>query len=242
MLRLVVAATILSIAAVAHAEPKVCAKQPKDLTPRVMSVVANNGVFAPAPGSEFPAVSADGKRMAALFVENDGAGVPITTMMIWEVAGPKEIGYEGVGGKGDDPRSAPIIAKVANRKLAGKWRPIPTYTPCDPKNASVLQMSDGLAFTLIASAGLGGRVERTVDGKDTTQMRLRFTHLGTQAGDLDSGGGGDKCGKVTSIASGFGGLKEGLAVIVPGGVLGAGCFRSLSAHEALPFQTHGDGG
>jgi hypothetical protein len=245
---------IAGAARVALADPKVCATPPKDASPRVLKVVAGKDhTFQPGSGSEFPAVSADGEEMAELFVDKDGAGVTITTLSIWAIrggrkGGPKEVVSESVGGKGfgRDMRDPNFLDQYMNHVVDGvnkslakhKWRPISVYRPCDPKTPS-LQLGGGLAFSIDVSSG---RVTRDVEGKDPTRMRLPLDVLGTEAGTLPDGTGGAHCGTLTGIAWGFGGVDEGLAVLVPGATIGRGCFRTGAAISATPFQTFGDGG
>jgi len=245
---------MLCSARVAFADPKVCATPPKDASPRVLKVVTGKDhTIQAGPGSEFPAVSVDGEAMAELFVETNGARVAITTLSIWAIrggrkGGPKEIASESAGPKAfsRDMRDPAFLDQYIDHVVDGvneslakhKWRPISVYHPCDPKAPSLL-LGGGVAFSIDVSSG---RVTRTVEGKEPTRMRLPLDVLGTKAGSMPDGTGGAHCGTLTGIAWGFGGLEEGLAVLVPGATMGPGCFRTDAAISATPFQTFGDGG
>jgi hypothetical protein len=219
------------VGGVAFAEPKVCATSPADATARPLKVREKAGVLVAAKG-EFPAISTDGKRLAQLFVDRDAEGATESHVEIWQTADRNEIGWEGID---PDTRDHAAVVDKINRQLDGTWRPIPIYKPCDAA-ATTLQLADGLAFALEPDNPQTS-VYRSVNGKSRTSMLPIFSTFG-YLGNKPVGAGGGFCGKVTRIAYGFGGLTEGVAVIVPTGDLPKGCFVAPTAHSAHIYLTH----
>jgi len=226
------ALVILGLAGgVAFAEPKVCATAPADATARALTVRDKDGVLVAANG-EFPAISTDGKRLAQLFVDRDAEGATESHVVIWQTADRNEIGWEGID---PDTRDHARVVDKINRQLDGTWTPIPIYKPCDAA-ATTLQFADGLAFA-IKPDNPKTSVYRSVKGQARTSMVPIFETFG-YLGNKPVGAGGGFCGKVARIAYGFGGLAEGVAVIVPTGDLPTGCFVAPTAHSAHIYLTH----
>lgn len=113
---------------IGHAEaapaPRVLALAPDD--------VRGLQVFAPAAG--FPAVSADGKTLAELFLDGeDFSAAPVTTLVLWSTATGAVTASFSLGGASNVRADAKTVLAHANARLAkSAWRAATIYPPSDP--------------------------------------------------------------------------------------------------------------
>ncbi len=222
---------IVLATATAHADP--CTTPPSNAKLRSLSLVratADKGMgfdpgFTAAAGSEFPAVSNDGKKVAQLFVDaEDFTGAPVSTLAIYSVANARLIDSVTVGGSQPDPDIATKL-KTANKLLAGtRWTPLPTSQACD--SGLVI---DGRTFKYDVDTN---KLTQT-RGKQTSVVTAGFPQSGTRMGNKEDGAG-SPCGDVLGLESGFG--TGGLIVIVPRSQFGGdSCFGALGVARSVAF-------
>ncbi|MCE9574791.1 MAG: hypothetical protein K8W52_16700 [Deltaproteobacteria bacterium] len=241
----------------ARADTDACTTAPVDPATRAMAVevAAPDGggpfvypLFAPAKGSEFPAVSKDGKVIVQLFHEGeDFSGAPITTLMFWSNRGTVIARYslgssnaaraDGVDAKVPTKAEA-ALGKAANARLATRrWRPLAVHPACAPADApvddsdhsSTVQLDGDVAVTFDP---VEQRLVSTRRGR-TTKLRATFSSHGTRMGE-DSHGG---CGQITRLDYGFGGRDLGVAILVPDASLGGdSCFGLPTSDNALAIK------
>ena len=177
--------------------------------------------LAPAPGSQFPAVSADGTTIVDLVADaQDFSGIPIATVVFWTRSGVAAsfqlVSTMGEEGPPDQAKLEQTTVEQINAKLAETtWTPIAKVSASgeDPETGapSTLDLGDGTTITL-------------------AQVADRFPAPGEASSEM--GGGG--CGDVIGLADGYGSRQIGFAVVFPQVNLGGDdCFGSPSAELAI---------
>lgn len=177
--------------------------------------------LAAAAGSQFPAVSADGKTVVDLVVDGqDFSGIPIATVTLWTKAGISSTftlaSEMAEGASPDQAELAQTTVTLINEQLAETtWHPIPrveaTGESADTGAPDTLELGDGITIKL-------------------DQIQGTFP----DAGSLPEESGGGPCGEVTGLDSGYGSRELGFAVVFPRVNLGGDdCFGYPSATLGL---------
>jgi hypothetical protein len=230
-LGLISSACVLATIATAHADP--CVTPPKDDQLRALSVVrapadpseAHDDLgFAEAKGTEFPALSEDGKRLVQLYHDTeDFTAVPSSTLVIYSTANAHVIKSFSAGGRPSDPGVAATIKKANAALASSRWRPLATFTQCHPTQDTLTV--DGITYTYDQTKNTLAQTR----GKRTLKLKEVFPGSGWR----DSG----SCGNTIGLAGGFGDAKAGLVVLVPNSSFGGdSCMGAPESSRVLPLR------
>jgi hypothetical protein len=236
----------------AHADPDPCVHAIADPAVRAMQVDLAPAaaeqftypILVAHAGSEFPAVSKDGKVIVELFEDSeDFTGAPSSTLVFWAKSG-KIVDTFDLGGSraSNTPQAAADLVRArANARLArSTWRPLAVHDGCTPPGPddadqvdAQVQLDGGLVLHYAPDTG---RLSSQRAGHKAKRLRTTFGAPGTRMGQADEGGG-KGCGHVTRIAYAFGGPALGLAIVVPEASLGGdSCFGLSGSATALAVR------
>jgi len=199
-------------------------KAPTAAHPIVLTVKDN--LFSATPG-DFPAVSADGDKLAMLFDDaEDFSAAPVHTLVIWNKAGKELVRMTSRTDPVDPDVKAPppdgaLLYRLdkANRALAGTWRSIGMAVSCSDGSLSI---GDGVTFRF-------DEAKQTLIGAHGP-IKQAFGSPGDRSEPPDHGG----CGSVTRLAYGFGSKAFGSVVLVPSANLGGdSCVGKLGVDQAI---------
>ena len=224
------AIVLVALATTAAADPKVCSTPPTSRTPRAMTVtLEHRNLLAPAPGSEFPAISEDGSRFVELFDEmQDFTGFPIRTLVVWSRTG-KELAEvstaEDGPASGERPTNADDRASLrkAVAALAGtKWRPLDRFTSCE-RDERTIQLPDG------ASVSLDVDHQTLVVSKPRSVTKMKRPGFNAETKG--------PCGSYVRLGSAFGGTADGAVVVTVVPQLGGDMCSGAGMHpEVIPLR------
>jgi hypothetical protein len=192
---------LLVIAArAAHADPRAMAVE------LGASAVGWTGTLVPADGSQFPAVSEDGRVIVELFHDRaDFVGQPLATVVFFsrgQRAAAIALASDAtpVANRAQRRIERRALAEINERLGRARWQPLAVVvpTPSDHDAGSTTELDDGVhvAFNV-------GYVFVTRDGSRTARLERRFTNPG------------GTCARIVGVDRIFGSRATGFLVAVP---------------------------
>jgi hypothetical protein len=202
-------AAIVMAAEAAHADP-CAAPDPIDAAPRAMAVALGpppdsaagwTRTLAAADGSQFPAVSEDGRVIVELFYDRN-AGQPLGTVVFFSRsrrAATIDLASDTTDSRAQERLERRALAAINERLGRARWRPLAVATPCDAllHDAVTAALGDGVTVTVA-----GRSISITRDGAN------RPTHATIP--DLAR-----TCDRFAVLDRAFGSRAIGFAVVVP---------------------------